>query len=168
MKLAFDLHTADWVAVQKYFKDKKNPSWRMPLFVICAAILIILNILYLLNNEPSWMTGVSAIVILCLVYIWYLRAHSIKQLDKMAQEIQTKNPEAFGRREMELNDAGISITAHGASKSLAWDEMSSFEDAKDYFILFSKKGVVYIVPKRAIEDVDAFCEMLQHRFFPET
>ncbi len=167
MKLAFDLHTSDWVVIQKYFRDKKAPMWHVPVFIIGTIVLVVLNVLYLLRHEADWMTGVSVVVILCMVYLLYLRKDADKQLVKTAEKIKANNPEAFGHREMEFSDEGIRMSTANGSKSLTWAEMSSFEDAVGYLLLYSNKGVVYIVPKRALTEVEDFVEMLQNRFHPE-
>ena len=87
-----------------------------------------------------------------------------KQLQKTAKNIQSKNPDAFGPREMDFNDKQVEIKVGDSLKTLTWGELSGYEENNDYFFLYSLKGMVYIIPKRDLNNIteleDVFNEHL--------
>lgn len=156
MKVTFDLSIEDWMAFQEYYKGKKAPFYKfiMPLLIICAVVIIVLNLIYLQDKEASLMTIISFFLLLTIFYLFFLKKKSKTQLKKVALEIKERNPDAFGPREMVFNENGIDIQATNSHKTLTWEDMDQYEEDKDYYFLFSQKGVVYIIPKRDIHTAD--------------
>ncbi len=75
---------------------------------------------------------------------------------KAGLAIQEKNPDAFGPMTLDMNAQGMTIQSQKASKTISWDEMDRFEENNYYFFLYSKKGIVYIVPKRDLDNESGF------------
>ncbi len=164
--IRFNLTIEDWMAFQEYFRGKKAPVYRilMPLLGISAMLLILLNALYLMKNEASLVTVISGIFLLLIFYLFFLKNKSKGQLRKMALDMQAKNPDAFGDREMSFDEDGISIKVNQSSKELFWEDIDQWEENKEYFFLYSTKGVVYIIPKKGLQNTDGFRELLNQYF----
>ena len=166
MTIHFNLTIDDWLAFQEYYKGRKAPLYRilMPLLGISAVLLVILNILYLMNNPASLMTTLSGIMLLSIFYLFFLKKRSTKHLRKAALDLKSKHSDAFGQREMSFDEKQITIEAGNSIKELPWEEVDRWEENKEYFFIFNAKGMVYIVPKRSIKDSVAFTEMLNQHF----
>ncbi len=162
MKLSFDLRTDDWVLFQEYFKEKKAPLYKYltPLLIFSAVMLATMNGLYIYYQSTSYVTLFSLCLLAIVLYLLYLKGRMKGRLKKTAIDIQSKNPEAFGPREMDFNNRCVEITAGNSHKILAWGELSGYNQNKDYFFLYSQKGMVYIIPKRDLEDVPGLEEIL--------
>ena len=166
MTLRFDLTIEDWVNFQEYYKEKKAPLYKflMPILGITAIMLICLNVLYLMHNPTSLVTLLSGIFLLLIGCLFVMKKKSVKVLRKAATNLKEKNPSAFGEREMKFDTEQITILAGTTKTELSWKEVDQWAEGKTYFYIYNVKGFVYIVPKRAIEEVDAFVEMLNTNF----
>ena len=159
MRFSFNLNIDDWVAFQQYHRSKKVPFYGMvyPAIVVMCVVLVALCVGYYIHfREVSTVVWVSGACFLTLLYILYIRKKSLDNVKKAGLAIQEKNPEAFGTMTMEVSAQGLTIQSPKASKVVAWDEMGKFEENNKYFFLYSKKGVVYIVPKREIDNESGF------------
>lgn len=152
MKISFDLKIDDWMAFQEYYRSKKAPYMKAltPLLFITAVVLIIINAIYLSYQKVSIVTVASCFILVTILYLFFMKKKSKDSLRKMGMEMQSKNPEAFGLREMSFDEKGIEIKTSSSSKSLSWEEMERYDENKDYFFLYSKKGIAYIIPKQNI------------------
>ena len=152
MKIAYHLTTTDFVKFQEYMRKQKSPAYRamVPILgllgVLNFVFLFCLNVYYS-NTSYNWIFGIC---ILLLVFLLYLNAGTKKRLSKMAEELKTKNPDLFGTTDMELNEEGIRIKTLKHEKFLKWDEVGKYDTPKDLFVIFSKKGVAYVIPTRNI------------------
>ncbi len=166
MKILFDLTIDDWIAFQEYYKGKKAPLYKilMPLLGIIAGLLVILNAIYLLKYEASLVTVISGVFLFLIFYLFFLKNKSKDQLRNMALDLQSRNKDAFGPREMTFDEKQIVIKTDNNSKTLSWKEIVQWEEDKNYFFLYNTKGVVYIIPKRDINGCDTFREMLNQFF----
>jgi hypothetical protein len=159
MTFSFNLNVNDWVAFQQYHRGRKIPFYNAvyPLIIGMCIALVAINIGYHIHFQTvSNVTWVSGACFLTLLYILYIRKKSLDNVRKAGLEIEKKNPEAFGLMSLNTDSDGITILSRKASKTIFWKEMDRFEENKYYFFLYSKKGVVYIVPKREMEDQDGF------------
>lgn len=153
MKIAYKLTPIDWVNFQEYFRKKKAPMYS--LMVPILSILLVFNIafgIYMLITQ-GWTTysWIFLFCILLLSYLLYLRSKARQQLEKAAEELNKKSPDIFGPMSMNFQENGLGVQSQKNQKYLSWEEMDKFDQTKDYFYLFSKKGVAYIIPKRDIE-----------------
>lgn len=169
MKLFFDLKVDDWVSFQEYFKEKKAPLYKYisPLLIFSAVLIVTINAMHLYYQEASIVTLFSFILLVILFYLLYLKKQTKKQLRKIALDIQAKTPDAFGPREMDFNERRVEISAGKSHKTLAWGELTRYEENNDYFFLYSQKGMVYIIPKRDLEKIPEIREML-NEYLPKT
>ena len=159
MKFSFNLNVDDWVAFQQYHRRKKIPFYGMiypTLIVLCIVLAFLCVRQYLLIKVMTTMIWVNGACLLTLLYVLYIRKKSLDNVKKAGLAIQEKNPEAFGAMTMEVTAQGLTIQSPKASKVVAWEEMGKFEENAKYFFLYSKKGVVYIVPKREIDNESGF------------
>ena len=152
MKIAYHLTTTDFVKFQEYIRKQKSPAYRamVPILTLLLSINIVLFLclnIYYSNLEYNW---IFILCILLLVFMLYLNAGTKKRLSKMAEELKTKNPDLFGTTDMELNEEGIRIKTLKHEKFLKWEEVGKYENPKDLFVIFSKKGVAYVIPTRNI------------------
>lgn len=166
MTIHFNLTIDDWLAFQDYYKKRKAPLYRilMPLLGISAALLVILNVLYLMENKASMVTALSGILLLFIFYLFFLKRRSHKHLYRAGLELKAKHPDAFGQRDMAFEEEQITIKAENSTKVLPWKEVEQWEENKEYYFIFNAKGMVYIVPKRSIKDCTAFSDMLNQYF----
>ena len=154
MTIVYNLEIDDWVAFQEYFKEKKTLyKYLAPLLIFSAVLITTINIAYLFYQEASLITLFSFILVLIVLYLLYLKSQMRKQLQKTAKNIQSKNPDAFGPREMDFNDRRVDIKVGDNHKILTWEELSGYEENNDYFFLYSQKGMVYIIPKRDLNNI---------------
>ena len=159
MKFSFNLNVDDWVAFQQFHRGKKIPFYGIvyPAIVVMCIALVGLCIGYYVHfREVSTLVWVSGACFLTLLYILYIRKKSLGNVKKAGLAIQEKNPEAFGTMAMEVTAQGMTIQSPKASKIVTWEEMARFEENKQYFFLYSKKGVVYIIPKREMGNESEF------------
>ena len=159
MTISFNLKVDDWVAFQQYHRGQKIPFYNIiypAIIVLClflAGICIGYCIYYRTNSSVVW---VSAACFLTLLYILYLRKKSLAHIREIGLELEKKNPDAFGLISMNIDQDGITVLSRKISKTIPWKEMDRLKENKSYFFLYSKKGVVYIVPKREIKDQSEF------------
>lgn len=155
MKFSYNLTVDDWAAFQQYYRGKKHPFYSAvyPMILSLSAILLTTNIYYVYLYGFSKLTLISAIVLIILLYVLQIRKKSLETIKNAGLELERKHPEAFGMMNIELNENGIDIKSQQTSKYMTWDEMDKFEENKKYFFLYSKKGMVYIVPKQEINDM---------------
>lgn len=159
MTFSFNLKVNDWVAFQQYHRGRKTPFYNLvyPLIIaMCIALAVICIGYYIHFRTVSTVIWVSGACFLTLLYILYIRKKSLDNVRKAGLEIEKKNPEAFGLMSLNMDSSGMTILSRKASKTILWKEMDRFEENKYYFFLYSKKGVVYIIPKREMEDQSAF------------
>ncbi len=155
MKLSFDLNVDDWVAFQQYYRGKKTPLYNVvyPLLLILGVLSIAIFVYNIIVPKDTTTFWVSGVCILVLMYVLYIRKKSLYAVKKAGMDIQEKNPEAFGPMILETDANGITIQSQKSSKAIAWSDLGKLEENKLYFFLYSKKGVVYIIPKRGMEDL---------------
>ncbi len=168
MKFSFNLTVDDWVSFQEYQKGKKTPFYTAiyPLLIVMSIGLVLLNVVYYSYYQTDKiisMTWISLACLLVLLFILNIRRESMKQLKKAGSDIQSKHPEAFGSMTLETNENGLEIQSDQTSKSLAWNEIQGYEENKNYFFLYSKKGVAYIIPKRGMKDQSEFMNILNYK-----
>ena len=159
MRFSFNLNVDDWVAFQQYHRSKKIPFYGMvypAIIAMCIALVVLCIGYYIQYQVVSTTIWVSGACVLALLYILYIRKKSLDNVKKAGLAIQEKNPEAFGAMTMDVTAQGLTILSPKASKVVAWEEMGKFEENAKYFFLYSKKGVVYIVPKREIDNESGF------------
>ncbi len=163
MNISFNLNVDDWVAFQQYYQAKRAPFYKAvyPLIVGLISGLVVINIIYYFYFKVvSAITWISFILVAVFIYLLYLRKRSLDRVKQAGLEVQKKHPEAFGVMKMDFEANGINIQSQQTSKFIPREEMSQFEENKHYFFLYSKKGVVYIVPKRDIDNTSSFRELL--------
>lgn len=163
MKLSFELEVSDWVAFQRWYRGKRMPLFKVlvPLMITCCALLVVLNIVLIFSKGMSGISWISAILLLGLGYLLFLQSKSDRQLKEAGENLKERNPGAFGKLEMDFDDEGFTVTSSSNSKRLSWDEMDKNEENKNYCFLFSKKGLVYIIPKDKIkENPEEFYQIL--------
>ncbi|MDL2224112.1 YcxB family protein [Bacteroidales bacterium OttesenSCG-928-M06] len=154
MKIAYNLTVEDWVDFQEYYMKKKAPlsGCMTPILTILMICNIIIGIYMEFIAKTGSYNFVFLICIIILGYLLYLKTKTRKKLFKSGEEIKEKNPGAFGEMTMDFQDEGIDIHSKTHSKFLVWEEISSYDNkSKVFFLLYSKKGMVYIIPKRDIE-----------------
>lgn len=164
MKIAYNLTVEDWVNFQEYYMKKKAPL--SGCMTPALTILLVFNIIIGIYMEFIAKTGsynfVFLICIIVLAYLLYVKTKTRKKLLKSGEEIKEKNPGAFGEMTMDFQQDGIDIHSSTHSKFLTWEEVGSYDDkAKDFFLLYSKKGMVYIIPKRDIESEEELQTLFQ-------
>lgn len=163
MNLSFDLDTEDWVAFQKWYRMKRMPlfKWMGALMVSCVILLVLLNILLIIFKGFSALSWISALILLILGYLLFLRSKSDRKLVEAGNRLKEKNPQAFGKLDMFFDEEGFTVTSLYHTKRIKWEEMDKNEENKDYCFLFSKKGLVYIIPKsKAGKDLKDFYTLL--------
>ena len=153
MTVSFDLDIDDWLAFQEYFKGKRAPlyKWLPTILILLAISLVVFNVIYLFYREASLVNIISLGFLLAIFYMLYLKKKATSHVRKMAAEIKLKHPEAFGIHEITFDGDGIKIKNEHTDVSLEWDDMNTYDENKDYFFLYSKKGVAYIIPKKKID-----------------
>ena len=154
MKIAFDLNVDDWVAFQEYYGRKKSPilyKWMQPLYIILAITLLVMGVWQVIIMGYTKYTMFILVCLAAMLFMLYIRKKAKDKVRQAGLDLEKKHPEAFGPMTMDFEERGIDIQSQKNSKSIAWDELHHYEANKDYYFLFSKKGIIYIVPKRAIE-----------------
>lgn len=165
MKISFNLTVDDWIVFQQFFRGKKSPfsRWIVPIIITCMVWIVLFNA-YLayakVDDESPMRVWISIAVFFIFAYLLYIRRKSLKRVKEAGLEIEKKHPEAFGSMIMELNEKGIDIQSSQTAKFLTWEEMGTYDKNRKYFFLYSRKGVVYIVPKRALEGQDVDFEAI--------
>ncbi len=169
MKISFDLEVEDWMVFQEYYRGKKIPLYKalMPLLFITAIVLIIINAIYLSYQNVSIFTVFSCFILITILYIFFVKKKSKESLRQRGLAIKVKNPEAFGIRQMTFNDKEIEISTLSSNKTLPFSELEKYEEIKDYFFLYSRKGVVYIIPKQKIKSEEVDVDGMLRNYFSE-
>lgn len=153
MNIAYNLTAQDFVNFQEYYIKKKAPIARYMQPVIIATLLC--NILI-----GAWLyfyQGLSTYTYVCLICVLLLgilligRGQTKKKMLKAALRMEKDKPGAFGKMTMDFNEKGIDIHSSVNQKFLTWEEVDKHDSNKNYFFIYSKKGMVYIVPKRDIQ-----------------
>ena len=162
LKLSFNLSVDDWVAFQQYHRGKKAPLYKLayPLIVSLSIVLLALNIYDMIVHGVSKLTGFSLVVLAALAYILFIRGKAIKQIKKTGLDLQQKHPEAFGPMTMDFTEEGLNIQSNQTSKLVSWEEVEQYDENKNYFFFYTSKGIVYIIPKKNIEDASLFRGLL--------
>lgn len=150
MHIAYNLTVEDWVNFQEYYLKKKAPlfSYITPILTILLVCNIVLGIYMEFVRETEGYNFVFLICIFVLAGLLYLKIKTRKKLMKSGEELRQKNPGAFDSMEMNFSEEGIAIQSQHNSKSLGWEEIDHYESNKDYVFIYSRKGMVYIIPKR--------------------
>jgi len=150
MRIAYNLTIEDWVNFQEYYLKKKAPISRFmtPILTILLVCNIIIGIYMEFILKAGSYNYIFFICILILAYLLYLKIKTRKKLLKSGEELRRRNPGAFDSMNMNFTENGIDIQSQTSSKSLQWKEVDKQESNKDYLFIYSKKGMVYIIPKR--------------------
>ncbi|MDR1370331.1 MAG: YcxB family protein [Dysgonamonadaceae bacterium] len=158
MRGSFNLTIDDWVAFQQYQRSKKTPFYNVvyPLILCLGIALVAINVYHIYMYEVNNTTWFSSVVLIGLLYVLYIRKKALSKVREVGLDLQQKHPEAFGPMRLEMNANEFTIQSQETAKTILWEDMKGFEENKCYFFLYSKKGVVYIVPKRGIEDISGF------------
>ncbi|MDR1719440.1 MAG: YcxB family protein [Dysgonamonadaceae bacterium] len=166
MEILFDLTVDDWFIFQQYFRGKSSPVYKLifPMIITLSLLLLVLTAIQLACYGFHKILWLSVVTFLILLYILYIRKRSMNAIRKKGRSIQEEYPDSFGRKVMKLDKNGFSIATETATKQCAWCEMLEFEETKRYFYLYSNKGVVYIIPKRNVEDPVLLHKLLDNYF----
>lgn len=152
MHISYCLTAEDFVNFQEYYMKKKSPiaGCLQPLISTLLVCNILFGIYLYLTQGVTTYTYVTLICILLLGLFLVFRGQGRKNLLKAAKQIEKDKPGAFGNMTMDFSQKGIDIHSSTQNKFLTWGDVDKYEENKDYIFLFSKSGMVYIIPKRDI------------------
>jgi hypothetical protein len=152
MKITCLLNVEDWVNFQEYYRKKNAPNrrWLLPVIIAITFSNILLGIwLYFIQGATTY-TWVALICTAILFYLIYLHSQTRKRLWKAGKKLEQENPDVFGTVTFDMDEKGISIRTKSNHKFLTWDKIDKYESNKHYCFIYSKKGIVYIIPKRDV------------------
>lgn len=152
MKIAYKLTAQDFVSFQEYYMKKKAPlaGCIQPVTIIMLLCNVVIGtVLYFYHGVTTY-TYVCLLCILLLGILLIGKGQTKKRLLKTALQMEKDKPGAFGNMTMEFSDKGIEIHSSVSEKFLTWEEVDKSDSNKDYYFIYSKKGMVYIIPKRDI------------------
>ena len=166
MRIAYNLTVEDWVNFQEYYLKKKVPlsSCMTPALTILLIANIIFGIYTVFILKTDNYNFVFLICVLLLASLLYIRIKTRKKLLKSGEELRQKNPSAFDSMNMDFTEKGIDIQSQHSSKSLQWEEINKFESNKDYILIYSAKGMVYIIPKRDLQGKESELEAMLTKY----
>jgi|GEM_PF-1613249 hypothetical protein len=166
MHIAYTLTAQDFVHFQEYYLKKKAP------LVGCLqpAILLILICNIITGVALYFYQGVTTYTYVCLVCVILLgivligKGQAKKKMTKAALKMEKEKPGAFGDMTIDLDEKGMQVHSSTQEKFLSWNEVDHQESNKDYFFIYSKKGMVYIIPKRDIQVSDSEMNELLNQY----
>jgi len=170
MKIAYNLTAQDFVNFQEYYMKKKSPLAGCLQPVIFATLLA--NVI--LGLGLYFYQGLTTYTYICLICIFLLgllliaRGQQKKNLIKAAQQMEKDKPGAFGNMTMEFFEDGVKVQSTTNHKFLEWNEIEKVDSNKNYFFIYSKKGMVYIIPKRSLEYPDDEFSAFLNKYIPKT
>ncbi|MDL2223155.1 YcxB family protein [Bacteroidales bacterium OttesenSCG-928-M11] len=163
MKIAYKLTAQDFVSFQEYYMKKKAPisGCLQPSIIIMLLLNIVIGIaLYFIHGITTY-TYVCLFCVLLLGILLIGKGFAKKRLLKSAIQMEKEKPGAFGNMTMDFSNKGIDVHSSTQEKFLKWEEIDKFDSNKHYYFIYSKKGMVYIIPKRDVSiDENEFTTML--------
>lgn len=162
MQIAYKLTAEDWVHFQEYYTKKKAPlaGCLQPLIAITLIGNVLFGAYLYFQQGVTTYTYVCLVCILLLGFLLIIRGQSKKNMLKAAKQMEKDKPGAFGDMTMNFDKQGVDIKSSTNSKHLNWDEVDSYNSDKTHYYIFSKKGMVYIIPKRDINSEEEFRAVL--------
>lgn len=155
MKISYNLTVEDWVAFQEYYRKKRSPLYgcMMPILTLLLACNVIIGFymvfIYQGAREYNWL---FVICIIILGYLLFLNSRIRRRLTKAGNALKEKNPETFGETSMEFFEEGFEVKTANHRKFLNWEDIEEYDEKRDYIYFFSKKQLVYILPRRDVPD----------------
>ena len=140
----------------EYFESVRNASWAMRLMSIFAPIILALSLViglalfvlsYLLNETIENRLPFS-------IYLIYFAIIGLWSLLPLLQAWLTwkGNPHVRGEIQCEINDDGVKMKTPTSDSFNKWESFIKTKETRNLFLLFLSKHLVYMVPKRTLQD----------------
>jgi hypothetical protein len=111
---------------------------------------------------------VGAVCVAILLYLIYLNSKTKSRLTKAGMDLEKKNPDIFGPMTMNMDEKGIDFQSQNNTKFLPWEEIDKYDSNKEYYFIYSKKGVAYIIPKRNIQESATEMENMLDKYYNDS
>ena len=123
---------------------KRVPAYKFRFLFRLVTIPVATLLLFLSQQFASWVC-LAATVCVAFVWIafcaWSLKRHYLKGIQEQ--------PGLLGKKELEINPAGIQLKASIADSFMPWNAFSEIVEDKDQILFFVNPKYAVVIPKHA-------------------